>query len=794
MACRYLILEEHSGPFISLSKAHLAVSSACLSYLNFNYFDESTLATDEEVDKLISTGDYVLYDYVSSHWLGHIRDCLSSAADDPSNIIDHLDSLLRARWNNGFTTPARCLAHPPPEFSAVRKSHSKLYELLERIADFVWHSKITTDYQAIANNDPLTLTKARQRVHERFDVVASQQCTAPSCGLACENLHQLYGRRNLFCCPIISCPRYQNGFQTILARNRHREEHQRSFKCVRVNCDFNSIGFRTEAELEQHNADCASAPAKREEIPIPSDWKQFDDTIKLRILLRAAETGESRLVRSLLGAPTKGVDYIRLLEAAAMGGSKETFILIQRNCPDGVFTPEGGHIFLRLAIQIGRSQSLAEYLVEEKVMLREHAREKGYRSSALHLAIVQGWDSFVEYLIDKGADIECESGRGVKGLNRGSRPLHAAVACGSDSLVSLLLDKGASIDSRDCLKRTPLHLAVRGSISTVRLLLERTANTEAKDSFGRTALDHFIAFNVRIQGNNYGKYPYEGPEAILGLLLDHSADVNTQGGRHGNALYAAAFQGNEAVVRFLLDHGADVNTQSGRYGNALQAAAYQGNEAIVRHLLDHGADVNTQGGTCGNALRAAVFNGYEAIVRLLLDHGADVNAQSGQYGNALQTAVRQGNDAIVCLLLDHGVDISAQGSDILKVAVSDGKEAIIRLLLDHGANVNTQCDEHGNILLAATSKGDEAVVRLLLDYGTDVNTQGGPYGNALQAAVFNGYEAIVRLLLDHGVNTQTYGNALQAAASEATVRLLLDWCRRQHSGWLVWQRSPGGGL
>ena len=172
MACRYLIVEEHSGPFISPSEAHLAVSSACLSYLNFDFFDESTLASDEGVDKLISTGDYVLYDYVSSHWLGHIRDCLSTAADDSSNIINHLNSFLEARWNKEFTTPTRCLVHPPPEFSAVRENHPKLYELLKSIADFVWYSKITASYQEIGKNDPLVLTKTRKRIHERFDVVA----------------------------------------------------------------------------------------------------------------------------------------------------------------------------------------------------------------------------------------------------------------------------------------------------------------------------------------------------------------------------------------------------------------------------------------------------------------------------------------------------------------------------------------------------------------------------------------------------------------------------------------------
>jgi hypothetical protein len=83
-------------------------------------------------------------------------------------------------------------------------------------------------------------------------------------------------------------------------------------------------------------------------------------------------------------------------EVVSCGFQEDIHIDTAINCPDEVFTRGGGYIFLRLAIEVGRSQSLAKYLVEEKVMLQ--ARD-GF--SALHLAIVQGWDSFVEYLIDK---------------------------------------------------------------------------------------------------------------------------------------------------------------------------------------------------------------------------------------------------------------------------------------------------------------------------------------------------------------------------------------------------------
>jgi hypothetical protein len=111
-------------------------------------------------------------------------------------------------------------------------------------------------------------------------------------------------------------------------------------------------------------------------------------------------------------------------------------------------------------------------------------------------------------------------------------------------------------------------------------------------------------------------------------FLNTKVDIDAQGDEiYGNPLQVASYEGYEAVVGLLLEKGADVNTQGGHYGNALQAASFKGHEPVVRLLLEKGADVNAQGGHYGNALQAASFMGREALVQLLLEKGADVNVQ-----------------------------------------------------------------------------------------------------------------------------------------------------------------------
>jgi ankyrin repeat protein len=139
-------------------------------------------------------------------------------------------------------------------------------------------------------------------------------------------------------------------------------------------------------------------------------------------------------------------------------------------------------------------------------------------------------------------------------------------------------------------------------------------------------------------------------------LLNAQADVNAQGGYHGNALQAAAYKGSVEIVQTLLSAQADVNAQGGYYGNALQVAAYRGYTETVQTLLDARADVNAQGGEFGNALQAAAYGGYTETVQMLLDARADVNTQGGPYGSPLLAAVHGNSPDVVQVLLDAGAD------------------------------------------------------------------------------------------------------------------------------------------
>lgn len=286
-------------------------------------------------------------------------------------------------------------------------------------------------------------------------------------------------------------------------------------------------------------------------------------------------------------------------------------------------------------------------------------------------------------------------------------------------------------------------------------------------------------------GNPLQAASVNGHERVVRLLLKHGADTNARGGYYGYALQAASVYGRDRIVRMLLAKGADVNGWGGVYGTALQAASLGGEVEIVRLLLENGADADAQGGEYGSALQAASSQGHSVLAQLLLDSGADVNAKEGLYGSALVAASACGHDDIVHLLLERGGNVHVQGgqyANALQAASKGGHVGIVRLLLESGGNANSQNDENGGVLHMASADGHEEIVRLLLDYGANVDAAGGDSGSALQAASLQGHNGIVRLLLEYGADVNAEGgqycSALQAASSQGhdgIVQLLLEW-------------------
>ena len=190
------------------------------------------------------------------------------------------------------------------------------------------------------------------------------------------------------------------------------------------------------------------------------------------------------------------------------------------------------------------------------------------------------------------------------------------------------------------------------------------------------------------------------------------------GGR--TALIWAAKGGYSAIVQLLLEKGADVDTKDHFGDTALISAAIGGYSAIVQLLLEKGAGVNTKGYFGNTALIRAVKSGHEAVVRLLLEKGADVDTKDSHGRTVLIPAAWGGYSAIVQLLLEKGADVDTKDSDgrtVLFWAAKKGQEAVVRLLLEKGADVDTRDSDGKTALIWAAECGQEAVVRLLLEKG-----------------------------------------------------------------------------
>lgn len=231
-------------------------------------------------------------------------------------------------------------------------------------------------------------------------------------------------------------------------------------------------------------------------------------------------------------------------------------------------------------------------------------------------------EEMVRFLLEKKADVNAEGGR------YGTALIAACTAGGSVELIRLLLEWGANIYQKDyaawnMAAQASLHLL--GGIEVLGLLIDHETDSNHMNRGLATALNAILTFWSESREDDSQR----GHERFR-WLLDHGADVNFKGGKHGFALQVACAKEFDVydnnvntvsnITKFLLQQypNINVNEQGGIFGSALQAAAFSGQTDSVRLLLDRGADVNARGGKCGSALNAAIFSGYWNIVEILL--------------------------------------------------------------------------------------------------------------------------------------------------------------------------------
>lgn len=98
----------------------------------------------------------------------------------------------------------------------------------------------------------------------------------------------------MYKCPIVLCPRFENGFSICELRDAHSKWHEHPFKCEHKECDYSATGFSTKATLARHVRLCCDPVSDKPIFPkinrclvgnALNDTIDKDDVIAVRVLV-----------------------------------------------------------------------------------------------------------------------------------------------------------------------------------------------------------------------------------------------------------------------------------------------------------------------------------------------------------------------------------------------------------------------------------------------------------------------------------------------------------------------------
>ena len=240
---------------------------------------------------------------------------------------------------------------------------------------------------------------------------------------------------------------------------------------------------------------------------------------------------------------------------------------------------------------------------------------------SLYASVYRGDISKIRRHLDRGGDINAEN-------EQGETLLHMAAKYGQMEIVQFLINRGADVNAGTGVGefswvpvgKTPLMMvSVEGHVKIAKLLIERGADVNAKTNRGDTALMYAVTLK-HIE--------------IAKLLIERGADVNAHNNHGSTALmdvgrYAGVhLSGKPPLVGYSVD-------RKGYHAYALE-------KEIVNLLLDGGADINARSDDENTALLGAIERGHIEIANLLIERGADIYAENNKGWTALLFLLWQG--------------------------------------------------------------------------------------------------------------------------------------------------------
>jgi ankyrin repeat protein len=378
-----------------------------------------------------------------------------------------------------------------------------------------------------------------------------------------------------------------------------------------------------------------------------------------------------------------------ILKMAATKGNPQIFnLLLSKGANISIKTAGEARDILYAAVKEGHAEIVGILLSRmTTISKRDGGQVLGYAANKGNLEIVKA-------LVDWGADLEI--------AHKGKTPLLHSY---SPEIISYLLEKGANVNTKDKAGQNSLMLQVGSKkninatewqkrIKIAKMLINHGVDINDRNLAGKTAIDIARSYDNReieeLLKEAGAKATFNEENFLIAVdrneienvkfSLTEGIDANAKNHKNKTALIIAVETKSPEMVGLLLEHGADVNTIFGRRGKTLLMNVV-GNVEIVKLLLKHGADLNAKDKSGKTALMEAVKSEAVATVKLLLKTGADVHIKENKLDRtALLIAAFGRNVEILKLLLSYGADVNTRNSEggtaLMYAAYSDSAEKL----------------------------------------------------------------------------------------------------------------------